>query len=63
MDLLPNNFIKINKALIVNKDHIIQIDGCMYEMDNHEILWGAIRIASYHRRINKKMKGIKFIKK
>ena len=63
IEKLPDNFIHINKALYVNKDFIARIEGCKYELKNGEILYGAIRKAGFHRRLNKEMKGILFIKK
>jgi len=60
---LSSNFIKINKALIVNKTHIKRIEGSKYILDNNEIIWGAVRKAGYHRRLMKELKGYKFIKK
>lgn len=60
---LPNNFICINKALYLNKNFILKIEGYKYELTNNEILYGAIRKAGYHKRINKELKGILFIKR
>ena len=60
---LPNNFICINKALYLNKNFILRIEGCKYELKNNEILYGAVRKAGYHRHIQKELKGVLFIKK
>ena len=60
---LPADFIKINKALVVNKCFIRRIEGCKYVLKNDEILWGAVRMAGFHRKVSKELSGIKFIKK
>ena len=63
VNMLPDNFIKINKALYLNRAYIKEINGLEYVLTTGEILWGAVRMAGYHKHIKKEMKGIIFIKK
>lgn len=60
---LSENFILVNKALYINILWVSELEGCKYVLKNGEILYGAVRKAGFHRRLNKKLKGIIFIKR